>query len=117
MGDSQIRHSNFVHQLLLEINQIPNVRAWKQQVGVARSMDDDRVISFGLKGSGDITGIMRCKSGSGLRLEVDAKVGLDKLRVDQRNFSLMITALGGLYIEARNLNETIDQIRNFMKDH
>lgn len=111
-------HTNFVHQLLLGVNSIPGVRAWKNQVGVARSMDDDeRIISFGLKGSGDITGIMLCKSRIGARLEIDAKIGRDKLSDEQKNFKRMITALGGLYIEARNKHETIDLIMSFMHSH
>lgn len=118
MGDSQITHTGYVHELLIALCEIPGVRAWKQQTGKARALDnDDRIIAFGLEGSGDITGIMRCKSGSGLRLEIDAKIGRDKLRQTQQNFKAMITAHGGLYIESRNKYETIDIVKNFMESH
>lgn len=111
-------HTNAVNLELVELSKIPQVRVWKQQTGVARSMDDpDRIISFGIKGSGDISGIVTVKCGLGVRLEIDKKIGKDKMSDDQIKFAAMITARGGLYIESRNTNETIDIIKKFIESH
>jgi len=111
-------HTNAVNELLMALSEISGVRAWKQQTGKARALDnDDRIIAFGLEGSGDITGIMQCKCKLGVRLEIDVKIGEDKLRLAQKNFQAMILSLGGLYIESRNKNETIDLVKKFINSH
>ena len=110
-------HSDLVHLLLMALS-LPGVRVWKNATGVARDMnDDDRMISYGLKGSADITGIVRCKSGLGVRLEVECKTGTGKLHAEQKNFKNMIEIMGGVHIEARDVDSVVAHVKKFQENH
>lgn len=110
-------HSDLVHMLLMKLS-MPGCRVWKNATGVGRSMqDDDAVIAYGLKGSADITGIILCKSGIGVRLEVECKTGTGRLRVEQKNFRDMILAMGGLHIEARDVESVVAEVKKFQENH
>lgn len=111
-------HTEFVHQALIKLS-FPGCRVWKQQTGTARAFDDpDRIIKFGIEGGGDISGIAMCRiSGIGVRVEIECKVEKDKLRDSQIKFGQMILTMGGIYIECRNIDETVDQIKQFMNTH
>lgn len=103
--------------LLMKLS-FPGCRAWKSHTGVARAMhDDEQIVAYGLKGSADITGIVLCKSGRGVRLEVECKTGSGKLRTEQKNFRDMILAMGGLHIEARDVDSVIQQVKLFQESN
>lgn len=113
-----MNHGEFARQLLLAVAQIPGVIVFPHQVGVAKSFDGLRVISYGIPGAADITGIAQCKlSKLGVRLEIECKVGKDELSEDQILYRSMIQAYGGLYIEARNIDETVDMVREYINNH
>ena len=110
-------HAEFVRNLLIELSKIQNVIVWPNQTGVAKSLTGERVIRYGLNGSADITGIAKCeKSGIGIRIEIECKVGKDRIRIHQSQFRAMIQAHGGLYIEARNIQETVDTLNEYIKN-
>lgn len=107
-------HTDLINQILLEASTIPNVRVWPNPTGVAQAIGDEkRFITFGLVGSSDIIGIMRCASGVGAFLAIECKVGSDRLRKNQKYFQAMIEKHGGLYIEARDKN-ILNVIQSFM---
>ena len=68
-----------------------------------------RPIKFGQKGEADITGILNVE-GRGIRLEIEVKAGDDRLSNGQKSFKRMIEAHGGIYVEARSVEQTIDYI-------
>jgi ribulose-5-phosphate 4-epimerase/fuculose-1-phosphate aldolase len=109
-------HAEVVNQFLLALS-FDGCRVWQNQTGVARTLDGKRIIRYGKEGSADITGIIKCKSGAGIRLEVEVKVGKDTLSEEQKSFQKMIDTHGALYIEARNIQETVDQVKTFMVNH
>lgn len=95
-----VGHSNLIAEILIALSRKPNVRAWKNETGMA--FRGDAPIRFGLKGSADILGII---GPSGRFLAIECKVGKDKQREEQKNFEAMITKLGGLYILARSAED------------
>lgn len=105
-------HSELVNQLLVKLT-FTGCRVWKNHVG----FDEERKIHYGLVGSSDIFGIMKCYSEKGIWLAVECKVGRDKLRNEQIKFKAMIENHGGLYIEARNIDETFDKVKTFMQSN
>lgn len=107
-------HTDLVNRTILEVSMIPGVRVWPNNTGVARAIHDDkRFITFGLKGSSDIIGIMKCASGAGCFLAIECKTGSDIIKKHQKYFCDMITKHGGLYIEART-TDIIKKIQSFM---
>lgn len=103
-------HQEFVNKLLKHLS-IAGCRVWANQTGVAQTLKTGHVIRYGLKGSADITGIIS----GGKRIEIECKVGKDFLKPEQINFRKMIESLGGIYIVARNIDETVDEINNLIK--
>ena len=85
-----------------------DLRAWRQSTGVARALANEQVISYGLPGCADISGIYK----DGRRLEIEVKtfrVG-SKLSPQQRAFRAMIESYGGIYIVARSADELRDAL-------
>jgi hypothetical protein len=78
---------------------------WVADTGVARSMDGDRVIRFGLPGQSDIQGVL-----DGRWVGVEVKTARGKQRQNQVAFQRAIEAAGGVYILARSEAEAIDGI-------
>ena len=110
-------HSDLVHKLLKALS-LPGCRVWKNATGKARAMHDDtQIISYGLDGSADITGILKCKSGIGARLEVECKTGTGRLQENQKNFRDMIIRMGGLHIEARDVETVVVTVLEFQENH
>jgi len=105
-------HTDLVNRTILEVCSLPGVRAWPNQTGVAR-VDEKRFITFGLKGSSDIIGIMKCASGAGCFLAIECKTGSDILKKHQKYFRDMIEKHGGLYIHARN-TDVLSIVQSFM---
>lgn len=107
-------HTDLVNRTILEVSMIPGVRVWPNQTGVAQAIGNEkRFITFGLKGSSDIIGIMKCTSGAGCFLAIECKTGSDVIKKHQQYFREMITKHGGLYIEARSTN-IVGVIQSFM---
>lgn len=103
------------HNILLAIGSRPYLRLWRQNVGVAipigvvqsalkslvrRAWNDAtntllraRVVSFGQRGSADLTGALAC----GRRLELEVKKPGAKQTQDQRRFQSVCDSLNVLY--------------------
>lgn len=84
-------------------------------------------ISYGLKGSADISGILLCKIGNvsvGIRIEIECKSGMARQSTEQQSFQAMIEDLGGIYLVARISDEkfvkqaveqTLDQLQKILR--
>lgn len=68
--------------------------------------DGLRVVSVNLPGAADITGILR----GGRRLEVEVKSATGRQSGKQRAFERMVTAMGGVYLVARTVEEVRVQL-------
>jgi hypothetical protein len=74
---------------------------------VGRAFDSDRIISFGLKGSADIIGIIKPH---GRFLAIEVKTGAAKQTAEQLAFEKMVIKFGGVYIVARSVDDVLKAI-------
>jgi len=86
----------FLRALLIDLNSLDGVRAWRQSSGVLRTLDGQRMAQVGLPGMADISGLARIGA-LGVRLEIECKAEGGKLRDAQVNWKTMVESLGGLY--------------------
>jgi hypothetical protein len=78
----------------------PRLRLWRANTGVAQM--GERSVRFGVPGQADISGLMLP---DGRRLEVECKTAKGRQSEDQKRWERMITAMGGLYVLARSLED------------
>lgn len=90
--------TEFNQRVLLRFGADPRLRIWRQNTGVGLTMDAERVIRFGLRGSGDISGILM----GGSRIEIEDKTKTGRQSKNQKAFQAMIERFGGLYVLARD---------------
>lgn len=104
-------HQKLVDELLFEISGTGLARVWIQVNGLFRAYHDpERLIKSGVNGMADISGILI----NGRRLELEVKTGKGKRSEAQENWKKMIEKFGGVYIEARTVGDTIQQIRKIV---
>jgi len=91
-------------------------RCWRRNVMAAMlpGTPPRFVRSSALPGEADITGILRLPSGVGLRVEIEVKAGRDSQSEAQRVFERMITAHGGIYLIARDVEQTLAELRRIV---
>lgn len=95
-----------MRETLVAVSNLPESMFWRNNTGVAITMDGKRHIRFGLNGSGDIIGALR---GRPVAIETKTKDG--SLDPDQKRFRRAWEKAGGVYIVARSPAEALDQLR------
>lgn len=99
------------------LDQIPKrfaARVWRNNRVKAMAVGQGgklRMVSAGIDGQGDITGII-CLKQLGVRIELEIKAGKDRQTPVQEAFQRMIENHGGIYILVRDPAEAINQIAN-----
>lgn len=91
--------------------EFPQVVVWRNNRFIGKAIGKDgkeRHVSAGVDGQGDISGII---GPAGLRLEIEIKVGRDRIRPTQIGFRAMIRRHGGVYIEARDVQGVLGELR------
>lgn len=106
MPSQNSKHTELVVETVLTLSAADIGRFWQNNTG--KAFRGKRLISFGLTGSGDITGIL-CPSGK--RCEIEIKTGRGRLTSDQENFRDMILSMGGIHAVIR----TPDDIQYFIQ--
>jgi hypothetical protein len=109
-GSSE-EHKKLRNDILVALSKIHGVKVWPQETGVAKTLDDERHVRYGLRGSADISGLM---IPYGTRLEVECKTGNAVQSKQQVNFMNMIIECGGLYIVARSVLDATDAVSSRM---
>lgn len=99
-------HQRLVSLILIELSKM-GFRAWKNTTGTGLSMDGSRVIKFGVPGSPDIMGI----GPQGKFLGVEVKTGSGVLRQEQIAFRDMVRRQGGIFIEARSIEDVVQLLQ------
>ncbi len=99
MSNQTKEHQELVDKILLALQ--PYGRVWRNATGAARSLDGKRVISFGLKGSADILGLLW----GGRFIAIEVKTGKAVQNKYQKNFQAMVEKYGGIYIVARSVED------------
>lgn len=102
---SQELHQKILHECLKASAGLKYLRIWKQNTGAMKI--GERYISFGLKGSADLSGILL----DGTRLEVEVKSGAAKQNDAQVNFEKMIETFNGVYMVVRSANEFFSKLQ------
>jgi hypothetical protein len=101
-------HQILVTKILCELSKNKNIRVWANSTGVAKSLDDERFIKYGLNGSADIIGIaFRQDKNIGQFLAIEVKTGKATQSAAQKNFEKMIKDRGGVYILARSVLDAL----------
>ena len=95
--------------ILAELGSKPWCRLWPNPTGVARSMDGERTVSYGLPGSADLTGILN----DGRRLEIEVKSPTGKLQDNQADFGAMVGAFNGVYIVASSVSQVYKELARY----
>jgi len=121
-------HTELKKDVILEVAKSGMARVWPQETGTAYSIGSVKagvaalktglsimdifkylkMISYGRKGSADISGIMVL---DGRRLEIEIKTGTGRQEEDQKSFALMIEKHGGIYILARSVEQALADLK------
>ena len=108
MLSTELEHS-IQTQIMLEFGQRTDMKIWRQNTGVAKTLDGNRFIRFGVVGCADISGIIK----GGIRLEIEVKKRTGKQREAQKAFQRMIESMGGIYIVARSVDDVYKVLKTW----
>lgn len=98
--------------LLYIAKNFPKVRIWESATGMARSMDGQRIVRYGLKGQADLTGI----TDEGRFLAVEIKTGSARQSKTQKAFQNMIEKNNGIYLLVTNKKPISAQIKKLSEE-
>lgn len=101
----RLRHDMLANEIIKALSATGLCRCWSQPTGAAYR--DGDLIRYGIKGSADISGILL----DGRRLEVEVKTGNAVQQGNQKAWQEMITAMNGVYIVARSIEDAIKQLQ------
>lgn len=114
-------HQKLVDDVLYAVGSLPYARCWPQINGLFRDLHCDRFIKVGINGMGDIAGILiktrqlygniNCEFG--IHMEIECKTGGGKLSPDQIKRKTMVEKFGGIYIQARNVDNVLTEIEKY----
>lgn len=96
-------HQKLLDDILLAVGSLPSVRIWPRVVG----FDESKQIRYGIPGECDLDGIML----GGRRISIEIKTGKATLSKDQKRWKAMILKFGGIYVEARSVDDALDGIK------
>jgi len=104
-------HQELLDKIMLAVGSLPNVRIWPRGVGLAKNMYNENVIRYGIPGESDLDGII---APHGRRLHIEIKTGSGKLSEKQQKFKAMIEKFGGVYIEARSVEDCLTELKKYL---
>lgn len=90
------KHAKLVKDILTTCGALECCRIWKNDTGMAMSLDGARHLRYGLKGSADIIGIGQ----GGIFIAIECKTGSAVQNKRQIAFQEMIEKFGGIYLLA-----------------
>jgi len=108
-----------LNDTLVELGKRPELGFfWKQNTGGARAMNDpDTIITYGLPGSHDITGLIN--NGHATRAEIEIKTGTGSLSESQKTFRFRFTSYQGHFVftvHAKNPSENMAVIEGLISE-
>lgn len=103
------------NDILMVVGSRKDVRLWRQNAGMARSMESNNVIRMGVAGCADLTGIVTI-SGIGIRLEIEVKTQKGRQSDQQIRFEKMVQDRGGIYILARSVDDAVSQLEEAINE-
>lgn len=99
------READIQAEIMLAIGARPDCRVWRNNSGLYFTPQGNRVRAS-VKGAADILGILR----GGRFLAIEVKSAAGQLRTEQERFRDMVTALGGLYVVARSVEDAVSAV-------
>ena len=99
-------HTALVNDLLVALGAKPTLGKWWKNNTGALPTDSGAYISYGLPGSPDIVGLLA----SGTWCGIEVKTGGGVLSAQQKKFRAMVTNYNGVYIEARDIQNTLSTL-------
>lgn len=93
-----MRERDVQEEIMRAVGALPYARIWRVTVGKFRRLHDDQIVTVGLPGMADLSGILAC----GRRLEIECKGPRGRLSVDQKRWRDMILLLGGEWLLGRS---------------
>lgn len=103
-------HTSLTDEILYAVGRLPDVRIWRRNVGLATPWKAKDPIYYGIKGETDLDGIIYP---NGQRLGIEVKTGRGKLEEDQIRWRAMILKFGGAYIQARSLEQVMEELERY----
>lgn len=91
-------HTDLIKEIICFCQKRYNCFLWKNQTGQRGG------VRFGLLGSSDILGLL---GDNGRFIAIEVKIGKDTLSGDQEGFKAQIERLGGVFIEARAIEDVL----------
>lgn len=101
----RLRHDILVCEIIKAMSATDLCRCWEQPTGAAYR--EGVLIRYGIKGSADISGIMR----DGRRLEVEVKTGSAVQQANQKAWGAMISNMRGIYFVARSVDHALEMLQ------
>ncbi len=95
-------HQQLLDDILFRFGSESYIRVRNRKVGTAIPLGQKHPIKFGINGETDIDGIVKPW---GFYLSIEVKTGSGKLSKDQIIYRDMIIDFGGIYIEARSVEQ------------
>lgn len=108
-------HTALINDTLVELGMRRDLGFfYKQNTGKAWDFETkSRLISYGFKGAGDITGLLPW----GQRIECEGKTGRGRQSVPQKTFQKVIESYGGIYVIFRTPQELIKNLEALKLAH
>ena len=97
--------SDLVNAVLIAVTALPDGMFFRASTGVARPLGTTRVVRFNLPGTPDILGTFRGRS-----VGIECKTGTGRLSAVQRTWRKNFLRSGGLYIEARSVQQVLAEL-------
>jgi hypothetical protein len=115
-------HNRLLNQILIALSKQGLCRVWRSETGKAIKLSgyfrakstgdfeslDRSIFAYGLKGSADITGILK----NGKRIEIEIKTGDASQSKEQKNFAAMIKNFGGHYFVCRSVDDALNSVKH-----
>ncbi len=111
-------HQQLVDDVLFAVGSLPYARCWPQINGLFRPLYREGKVKVGVNGMADVGGIFQVilkdtLHSPGVRLEIECKTGGGKLSKDQKNYRDMIVRFGGIYIQARSVEQVLTELNGY----
>lgn len=105
-------HEKLVKEILLACGSLPAVRLFARRVGYAVPLHGDHPVHYGINGEADIQGFVKVGN-LAASVGIEVKTGKGKLEKDQIRWRDMFISFGGIYCEARSVDDVMECLRPY----
>lgn len=95
---------------MLSIGARHDLVVWKNATGVARSLDGNRIIRYGLNGSPDIIGF----TNKGVFIGIECKTGNATKSKKQNSFHEIAKKFGAICFVAKSVDDCLEKLQSIL---